>query len=63
MTGAASHPKDGGNMKLSPDSEKPVVERAVINSLDILHRAILEVMAERGQIVIRDGDGVQCRPS
>ena len=32
----------------------PVVKRDVVLSLDILHRAILEVMADRGEIVIID---------
>jgi hypothetical protein len=36
------------------ENNKPIMSRAVVNSLDNLHRAILEIMAEDGKIIIRD---------
>jgi hypothetical protein len=41
-------------MKSDFFSEKPILSRQVVNSLDNLHRAILEIMAEDGKIIITE---------
>ena len=35
---------------------RPVFKRDIIDSLDLFHRAVLEVMAERGEITIINGE-------
>lgn len=33
---------------------KPTLDRATVNSCDLLHRAILEVLADRGEVIIEE---------
>lgn len=57
MTPAVSTSVRERRMNINPGSEKgiPVLSAEVVRSLDTLHRAIAEVMAERGEIIISDG--------
>ena len=39
-------------MTVNRQGNKPVLDRNTVNSCDLLHRAILEVLADRNEIVI-----------
>lgn len=41
-------------MIFAPSAKKPVLARATVNALDILHRAIVETLADKGEVVIVD---------
>jgi dihydropteroate synthase len=41
------------------DNKKPILSSDVVRSLDTMHRAVAEVMAERGLIEITDAKGAQ----
>jgi hypothetical protein len=41
-------------MNLNPATKKPILSSDVVRSLDTMHRAVAEVMAERGLIEITD---------
>lgn len=37
-----------------PASEKPILSGEVVRSLDTFHRAVAEILAERGELTIID---------
>ena len=41
-------------MIFAPNGKKPVLTRAAVDALDNLHKAIIEVLADRGEITIVD---------
>ena len=41
-------------MIYAASGKKLVLARATVNALDVLHRAIIEVLADRGEITIVD---------
>jgi hypothetical protein len=41
-------------MIFAPSAKKPVLSRDAVGALDCLHRAVIEVLADRGEVVIID---------
>ena len=49
-------------MIFAPSTKKPVLSRDAVGALDCLHQAVLEVLADRGEIAIVDDAQLGAQP-